>query len=126
MATNADRVRNRAMVIERVESAFAQWEAAPLLARLAEAGIPSGKVRDIDEVYAWAQVASQGLILDVEHPVLGPIRLPGSPIRFDDNAFSGGREEHLPPPQLGEHDAAIRAWLGMGDKSPDGDPWPTT
>ena len=116
METNAERVRNRAMVIDQVESVFAQWASEPLLARLAEVGIPSGKVRDIDEVYEWDQVASQGLILDVEHPVLGPIRLPGSPIRFDDNAFSGGREEHLPPPQLGEHDAAIRAWLDESDE----------
>ena len=37
--------------------------------------------------------------------------LPGSPMRFDDNAFSGGRERHLPPPLLGEHGAAIREWL---------------
>ena len=32
-----------------------------LLARLAEVGIPAGKVRTLDDVYAWDQVASQGL-----------------------------------------------------------------
>ena len=37
--------------------------------------------------------------------------MPGSPIRFDDNPFSGGRRTHLAPPTLGQHDAEIRAWL---------------
>ena len=39
-------------VIEVVEEAFADWDAEPLLARLAEVGVPAGKVRTIDEVYA--------------------------------------------------------------------------
>jgi len=39
------------------------------------------------------------------------VDLPGSPIRFDDNPFSGGRSEHLAPPTLGQHDESIRNWL---------------
>ena len=31
----------------------------------------------IDEVYAWDQARSQGLVIEVDHPVLGPIELPG-------------------------------------------------
>ena len=111
MATNADRVRNLPLVIETVNHAFAGYAADALLARLAEVGIPAGRVRAMDEVYEWDQVASQHLLLDVEHPVLGTIRLPGPPIRLDDNAFAGGRSEHLPPPRLGEHDASVRSWL---------------
>ncbi len=75
------------------------------------AGIPVGKVRSMDDVYGWDQVRSQGLVLEVDHPAYGPLPLTGSPLRFDENAFSGGREHHLPPPLLGEHGAAIRAWL---------------
>jgi formyl-CoA transferase len=56
-------------------------------------------------------VRSQGLVLDVDHPAYGALRLTGSPLRFDDHAYSGGRERHLPPPLLGEHGDAIRAWL---------------
>jgi hypothetical protein len=29
--------------------------------------VPAGRVRGIDEVYAWDQTASQGLVIDVEH-----------------------------------------------------------
>jgi crotonobetainyl-CoA:carnitine CoA-transferase CaiB-like acyl-CoA transferase len=73
--------------------------------------VPSGKVRSLDDVYGWEQTLSQGLLLSVEHATQGQLNLPGSPIRFDDNAFSGGRSAHVAPPTLGQHDESIRAWL---------------
>ena len=112
LASNRERVADRPRVIELVEAAFADWDAEPLLARLAEAGIPAGKVRTLDEVYAWDQTASQGLLVDVEHPTLGKLTLPGPPLRFFGN---GGTEvtrgDHAPPPTLDQHGDAIRAWL---------------
>ena len=111
MATNADRVRNLPLVIETVNGAFREYAAAALLSRLAEIGVPAGRVRTMDEVYEWDQVASQHLLLDVDHPVLGPLTLPGSPIRLDDNPYAGGRSEHRPPPRLGEHTESVLAWL---------------
>ena len=88
-------------------------------------GIPAGKVRSLDDVYAWEQTRSQGLLLDVDHPAYGPLTLAGSPIRFEDNTFSGGRPEHRPPPLLDEHGAAIREWLDWrltGSPGATGDP----
>ncbi len=110
-ATNADRVRNRAQLIGVVEDAFSVYEAEPLLAKLNETGIPAGKVRTLDEVYGWEQVRSQGLLLTVQHPVLGEISLPGPPLRF----FAGPTETtptgHTAPPLLDGDGEAIRAWL---------------
>jgi crotonobetainyl-CoA:carnitine CoA-transferase CaiB-like acyl-CoA transferase len=74
---------------------------------LDSAGIPSGKVRGIDETYEWEQTRSQGLLVEVDHATLGRISLPGSPLRFD----GGGRIKHAPPPTLGQHDESVRAWL---------------
>ena len=110
-AANPDRVRNRDALIEVIEGVFASSPAEDCLARLAHAGVPAGKVRSIDDVYAWEQTRSQGLLLSVEHPTLGTVELPGSPIRFDDNAFSGGRPSHVAPPTLGQHNESIREWL---------------
>jgi crotonobetainyl-CoA:carnitine CoA-transferase CaiB-like acyl-CoA transferase len=112
IATNAQRVGDRERVIRVVEGAFADWDAEPLLARLAEVGVPAGKVRTLDEVYGWDQTASQGLLLDVEHASLGSLTLPGPPLRFF--GPDGGevtRGDHAAPPTLDEHGAAIRAWL---------------
>jgi crotonobetainyl-CoA:carnitine CoA-transferase CaiB-like acyl-CoA transferase len=110
-ATNADRVNRRDELIEVIESLFAERTAEDVLAVLAEAGVPSGKVRSLDDVYGWDQTRSQGLVVSVEHETLGPLELPGSPIRFDDNQHSGGRPTHLPPPTLDQHGKAIREWL---------------
>ena len=110
-ATNALRVARRAELTQLVEAAFASAGAETWLPRLAAAGVPAGKVRTIDDVYAWEQTASQGLVLEVDHPTLGTVRLPGPGIRFDDAPYAGGRERHLPPPRLGEHNDSVAAWL---------------
>jgi crotonobetainyl-CoA:carnitine CoA-transferase CaiB-like acyl-CoA transferase len=115
LATNSERVGNRERVIELLEAAFADVDAGTLLARLAAAGVPAGKVRTIDEVYAWDQTLSQGLVVDVDHATLGPLRLPGPPLRFfeatPDGETETTRREHGAPPVLGGSDAEIRAWL---------------
>ena len=94
-----------------MESHFADQPAEHWLAALAEAGVPSGKVRSMDDVYTWDQTLSQGLLVDVEHATKGALQLPGSPVRFDDNPYSGGRSAHLAPPTLGQHNESIREWL---------------
>ena len=112
LATNPERVANRAHVIEVLEGVFAEWDAEPLLLRLAEVGVPAGKVRTLDEVYAWDQTASQGLLVQVEHPTLGALTLPGPPLRFfDGDGTEVTRRDHAAPPTLDEDGAAIRAWL---------------
>jgi crotonobetainyl-CoA:carnitine CoA-transferase CaiB-like acyl-CoA transferase len=110
-ATNAMRVAHRDALIARIEELFAPEPAEHWLAALAEAGVPSGKVRSMDDVYSWEQTLSQGLLLSVEHATQGELKLPGSPIRFDDDPWSGGRSEHLAPPTLGQHNESIREWL---------------
>lgn len=118
LATNPERVANRAQTIRFVEAAFASHDAAALLERLRAAGIPAGKVRDLTEVYQWDQLHSQRLVIDVDHAALGSIALPGPPIRFFDVDAEGeterSRTEHDAPPVLDQHGAAIRAWLAAG------------
>ncbi|MCW2684082.1 MAG: putative caiB/baiF CoA-transferase family protein, partial [Blastococcus sp.] len=115
MATNGERVDSRAEVIALLEDAFSGIEAEDLLARLAAAGIPAGKVRTIDEVYGWDQTLSQGLLVDVEHATLGRVSLPGPPLRFFAPGPDGESEttprDHTAPPVLGADGDAIRTWL---------------
>ena len=119
MATNADRVAHRDEVIALIERAFAIWDAEPLLARLAEAKVPAGQVRRLDQVYEWEQTRSQGLLIDVDHATLGPITLPGPPLRFfADDGTEVTRIEHRAPPVLDGDAASIRAWLAQPPPDP--------
>jgi crotonobetainyl-CoA:carnitine CoA-transferase CaiB-like acyl-CoA transferase len=110
-ATNALRVAHRDELTRLIEQEFGAFGAEHWLPLLAEAGIPAGKVRTLDDVYRWEQTRSQGLVIEVDHPTLGHVQLPGPPLRFDDLPYAGGRAHHRPPPLLGEHDESVRAWL---------------
>ncbi|WP_173086210.1 CaiB/BaiF CoA transferase family protein [Phytohabitans rumicis] len=112
MATNPQRAAARADVVELVEKVFADWTADALLDRLNELGVPAGKVRSLDEVYAWEQTLSQGLLIEVTHETLGTLRLPGPPLRFFDlSGQERTRTGHRPPPVLDQHGRSIRHWV---------------
>lgn len=110
-ATNGDRVANRDALIELLDGIFSALPAEHWLLLLSDAGIPSGKVRNLEEVYEWEQVRSQGLLVEVEHATKGTLSIPGPVIRLDDNPFGGAHAEVTAPPVLGQHNDSVRAWL---------------
>ena len=103
-ATNGHRVAHRDSLDASIRARMSREPAARWLERFAEHGIPAGEVRTLDQVYAAPQVREQGLVVEVEHPTLGTIELPGSPLRFGRSAAP----DHQAPPTLGQHSAAIR------------------
>ncbi len=113
-ARNELRVTRREELIAEIELALLRADRAHWLALLAQAGVPAGSIRSIDEVYQWAQTRSQGLVISVDHPTLGEIELPGPVLRFDGEP----PRQHAAPPLLGQHDAAIREWLAGPDSTP--------
>lgn len=107
--SNELRVQHRQLLIETLESNFTTRTSADVLGLLEQLGIPSGRIRSIDQVFEWEQVRAQGLLLGMEHPTLGPISLPGPPLRFD----GGFLRPTMAPPTLDQHGADIRAWLAV-------------
>jgi formyl-CoA transferase len=120
-ASNAARVTDRDVVIAAVDTAFSAHTGTELLKVLTDLGIPAGRIRTLDEVYTWAQTRSQGLLVEVEHPTLGSVTLPGPPLRFDDAPYAGGRRAHAAPPTLDQHGDEIRAWLSEAGDLEGGD-----
>ncbi|MEU7852609.1 CoA transferase [Nonomuraea sp. NPDC049141] len=115
-ATNRERFAHRDELIADMEKALAAHDRGHWLARLGEAGVPAGAIRSIDEVYSWDQTRSQGLVIEVDHPVLGRIELPGPPLRFEDGPAENGPEDgpevvHTAPPALGQDGDAVLGWL---------------
>ena len=102
-ATNGDR-RARVPELEReMSTALGSATVDEWMERLGEAGVPAGRVRTLDEVYASPQVEHLGLVDVVDHPTLGEVRLPGSPISY----ARSGRRPAEPPPLLGQHDGEV-------------------
>ena len=106
-ATNADRNRNREALIPIIESRLATADAADWVERLIERGIPAGPINLPDETLDDEQIRARGMIVELEHPLLGVVKSLGNPIHMSDSGPSYRRY----PPRLGEHNEEIRAEL---------------
>jgi formyl-CoA transferase len=103
IATNARRVAVVDRLEEEIDKALASRTAAEVLAELDAAGVPAGRIRTVPEVYAWEQVHHLGLAHTMEHPVLGPVGVPGPALMMGGVPMA----TRLPPPVLGDHDHAV-------------------
>jgi len=111
-ATAGDRVQHRTELTHALQARLHARTSADWLASLAAVGVPSGEVRTLDEVYSWEQTLSQGLLVDVDHPTLGTIQLPGPPLRLENrDGTDTARQTHSAPPVLGQHDTEVGQWL---------------
>jgi len=102
-ATNRERLARVDELEEEMAPALKGATVGEWMERLGEAGVPAGRVKSLDEVYSSPQVEHLGLIDTMEHPTLGEIRLPGTPIGYG----RSGRRTPEPPPTLGEHNDEV-------------------
>ena len=108
---NAARVAHRDYLIPMLSEIFRTRTKAAWLAILDEYDIPNAPVNDIEEVFSDAQVQQRGMVRTYEHPTLGNIRYPPSPVKFSD--WQG---PNRPAPMLGEHTIEIlNTKLGMNE-----------
>ena len=101
--TNADRVHNRAALIELLNQRFIQRSADEWVAALDAAGVPAGKIRGVLEAFAAAHSAGRSATVTVSHPTAGELALVASPIRLTEASLRPPQS----PPLLGEHTTEI-------------------
>lgn len=76
---------------------------------LGDAGVPAGAIFDTLELTNEADFERRGIMQTMDHPTVGPFKMPGWPVRF------GGRTPELKPaPLLGQHTGEVLGeWLGL-------------
>jgi formyl-CoA transferase/CoA:oxalate CoA-transferase len=107
-ATNPDRVRNRDTLIPRITGALAARGCAEWTARLSAAGVPAGPVNTVPAALGQPQIAAREMVVELEHPVAGLLRMLGTPLKLSAQPAS----IHRPPPVLGQHTDEILAEAG--------------
>lgn len=108
---NKERVANRDQVVPILAEIFHAKTNSEWLAILDEYDIPNAPVNDIEAVFNDPQVLARGMVRTYQHPTLGDIRYPPSPIKF-----SEWESPNLPAPMLGEHTAQVLIErLGLDD-----------
>jgi len=78
--TLADRSKNRKAMNEELDRVLAKKSSAEWIETLNRAGVPSGPINDIRQVFADPQVQHLGLAQPVRHPERGEIRVQGLPV----------------------------------------------
>ncbi|MBM3516293.1 MAG: CoA transferase [Alphaproteobacteria bacterium] len=82
-ATGAQRLRHRAALHGEIERLLAMRDSATWITRLNDAGVPSGPIYRIDEVFADPHVVHLGIAQSVVSPALGPLRLVGQGVSLN-------------------------------------------
>ncbi len=113
-ATNPGRVTNREALIPQLQAAFGRFAAGDLLARLGAAGVPAGRINTLDRVLSDPQVLHRQMVVEVEHPKAGRLKLLGVPYKFGETPAA----VKSAPPLLGQHtDEVLRGLLGYSDET---------
>jgi len=98
-ATNPDRVANREALIPELQEEFRKRPADEWVEDIRSAGVPSGPVNTLADVFADDHVQGSGILQNIEHPSAGPLDMLASPILIDGQRLPIRR----PPPILGQH-----------------------
>jgi crotonobetainyl-CoA:carnitine CoA-transferase CaiB-like acyl-CoA transferase len=92
------RAEHREELLGALAESFAARTTAAWLDLLGSASIPSGPVNTVEQALADPLVAARGLVVETEHPRLGRVRAPATPVRV-----GAGEAAHRPGPGRNEH-----------------------
>jgi crotonobetainyl-CoA:carnitine CoA-transferase CaiB-like acyl-CoA transferase len=78
---------------------------------LDKAGVPGGPVLTYDETLADPHVLARDMVVDLDHPIIGPMRTVGTGARFSGLDF----EVRGPAPWLGQHTREVLSERGLAE-----------
>jgi crotonobetainyl-CoA:carnitine CoA-transferase CaiB-like acyl-CoA transferase len=76
-----------------------------------KAGVPGGPVLTYDETLADPHVVARDMVVDLDHPIIGPMRTVGTGARFSGLDF----EVRGPAPWLGQHTREVLSERGVDE-----------
>ncbi|HSI59844.1 MAG TPA: CoA transferase [Ideonella sp.] len=114
-ATSPARVANRYAMVDALTEVLRTRTTDQWLPLLRDGDVLCSRVATYEDVARHPQVASNGMIAEVEHPEHGRIRMPGFPV---DSAGANARL-HRAAPSCGQHTRQVLGELGFGENEID-------
>ena len=106
-AANGKRVANRVELTRILSDIFLKKTTREWIEVLEAAGVPSGPINDLKQVFEEPQAVARGLRMQI-----GNVSLVRSPMRFSETPI----EHQVPPPLLGQHtEDVLRGLLGKSE-----------
>jgi formyl-CoA transferase len=109
-STNDARVRNRDSLVPILDELFATGSVEAWLRLLREHEVPAGPVNSVDRALNAPQTEARGMVQEIKHPAIGPLRMVSSPMHLQ--ATPPVLRRH--PPTLGEHTDEVLSELKSG------------
>ena len=108
--SNPERVKRMQEVDDMVEAWTKTKKRDEAIEILRACRVPSAPVRNLREVIEDRHMHERGMLEEIEHPDLGPITVPTSPLRF----HGADKVATTPSPKVGQHNSEVYGgWLGL-------------
>ncbi|MGF9713371.1 MULTISPECIES: CaiB/BaiF CoA transferase family protein [Paenibacillus] len=110
--TNTDRINNVEELEALIEEVMASHDSAYWLDKCEKAGVPSGPINNFAEAMQDPHYLARDMIQEVEHPVIGKMKMIGIPTKF---SLTPG-QIRMPAPTLGQHTDEILQSIGVEEE----------
>jgi crotonobetainyl-CoA:carnitine CoA-transferase CaiB-like acyl-CoA transferase len=110
--TNDDRVAHRAQCVEVLSRIFQARTVAEWVEIIGNAGVPCGPINRVSQVVNDPQVLARNLMVDIPHPHVPNLRVPGPPLKLTQTPPS----VRCHPPLLGQHNEEVLCQMGYSQE----------
>jgi crotonobetainyl-CoA:carnitine CoA-transferase CaiB-like acyl-CoA transferase len=109
-ATNSGRVQERVVYLQVLQELLLLKPQTAWQQAFDEAHVPCSAVNTVKEAFALPQAAALNMVSEIEHPLIGRLRLVGVPVKLSATPM----QIRIPPPLLGQHtDEILRTELSL-------------